>query len=113
MGVLAKKILPLVGSLFTTSFHQITGFVAASITQFPAICKVTLIALLLIEVAVVKVTIDYKGSNLAKAAIQRNTCEKNMEVNLCLPVQRCAENNSVNSAKVYIIIIEGYHPRGR
>ena len=62
----------------------------------------TLIALLLIVVAMVKITIDYKGSKLTKAATQRNNCEKNMEVDHRLPVQQCAENNSVNSAKLCI-----------
>ena len=60
----------------------------------------TFIALLLVVVAIVKTTIDYKGSNLAKAATQRNNCGENLEVDHRLPVQRCAENNSVNSAKL-------------
>jgi hypothetical protein len=42
---------------------------------------VTLIVLLSIVVAVVKITIDYKGSKLTKATTQRNVCEKNLEVN--------------------------------
>ena len=68
--------------------------------MLPVNIQVTLIALLLIVVAIVKITIDYKGRNLTKAATQGNNCEKNMEVNLCLPVQQCMENNSVNSAKI-------------
>lgn len=40
----------------------------------------TLIALLLVGVAMVKITIDYKGNKLAKVATQRNNCGKNMEV---------------------------------
>lgn len=51
-----------------------------SITWLPVNIQVTLTALLLIVVAVVKDTIDYKGRKLTKAATQRKTCGKNMEV---------------------------------
>lgn len=48
--------------------------------MLPVNIQVTLIALLLIVVAIVKITIDYKGRNPTKAATQRNNCGKNMEV---------------------------------
>lgn len=48
----------------------------------------------MIAIAFIKVTIDSTDSKLKKKY------NKKAEVNVCLPMQRCMENNSVNSVEV-------------